>query len=156
MNTEKGQVFFPRSPRSCRRSVSTRARTAALRAVPLALSLIFSAMATLMAPKTWSSNVATSGAAPYEMKIPASSFSPRARESSDSRSSAIRRNSAPSRARRVRGSCPLWSRTPRRCASSASAIACCTCARRAAWRSSAAAMLRETAPVEASFSSRLA
>ena len=41
-----------------------RARTPPLRAVPRALSLIFSAMATLMEPNTWSSKVATSGAAP--------------------------------------------------------------------------------------------
>ena len=65
MKTEKGQVLRPPlAPRSWRRSVSTRARTEALRAVPRALSLIFSAMATLIAPKTWSSKVATSGAAP--------------------------------------------------------------------------------------------
>ena len=86
--------------------------------------------------------------------MPASSFSPWASESSASRSSAMRRNSDCRRAMRVRGSSPLRSRTPRRCASSASAMACCTWARRAANRSSAAAMLRDTVPVADSFSSR--
>ncbi len=41
-----------------------RARTPPLRAVPRALSLIFSAIETLICPKMWSSKVATSGGAP--------------------------------------------------------------------------------------------
>src|SRR3954466_4627675 len=62
---------LPSRPRSAARIASTRARTPPLRAVPRALSLIFSAMDTLMGPKMWSSKVATSGGAPYARQIPA-------------------------------------------------------------------------------------
>ena len=64
--TEKGHTRSERPSRwrSAARRASTRARTPPLRAVPRALSLIFSAIDTLICPKMWSSKVATSGAAP--------------------------------------------------------------------------------------------
>ena len=98
--TASGQASagLPTRARSEARMASTRARTPPLRAVPRALSLIFSAMETLICPKTGSSKVATSGAAPNETKMPASSFSPLASEISVSRSSSSRCTS-PSSAR---------------------------------------------------------
>ena len=60
--------------------------SAAARAVPRADSLILSAMATRLCPKTSSSMETTSGAGPWLTNTPASSPSPRARATARSAS----------------------------------------------------------------------